>query len=232
MRLSSVLPYVSMSASVLLLSSLLSACDSSPDPVDNQMQQKVEAQRLQDELALQAHLKEVGKPITEANNPELYQQWGSEWIEIINNMLPLAIERVNDHPQCDKVMKAEIAESSIQGKNPILNISCQNGENYFVGLNDIANQIEPTPASELFGRGSNDYIQLCKEKIAPEMQFPESIQHDVKKTKVSVNKLAREVDVLLPFKVKTAYDTEVSHVVSCKIDSKTQTPKVIQIIWQ
>ncbi len=183
-------------------------------------EQEVESERLMQEVESELQLAEISKPFTEQEYPQLYEQWGKDWVEIINTMRPLAVERVRSQAECNEVAKAELSENSEVKQNPILNVSCENGEVFVISLGDITQEKRLYPMSKMFGKDPNEVIQSCLEDIQPHLMHPESISQDSINTSFNMDEKTQQLHVDIPITVKTGYNTRVAYRVQCLSDSQ------------
>ncbi len=184
-------------------------------------EQEVESNRLMQEIESELQLAEISKPLTKEEHPELYEQWGKDWVEIINTMRPLAVERVRLQPECQKqVAKVELADNSEIKKTPILNVSCKNGEVFVVTLGDITQEKRLYPVSKLFGKNAGDFVKLCLDDIKPHLMHPDSIVQDSINTTFDMDNSTQTLTIQIPITVETGYNTRIGHVVKCRSDSQ------------
>lgn len=181
---------------------------------------QAESNRLMAEVEKEIHLTEVSKAFSQQDYPSLYEQWGEEWMQIINTMLPLAAQRVQNQPECDRVANVDLSKTSKVGKSPILNVRCDNNEYFYISLGDITNEKRLYPISMLFGRNQNDYLDKCVEIIQKDLLHPKSLIRDEKNTNIQINKQKKNLEIQFPFTVKTGYKTTVTHNAFCVSDDK------------
>ncbi len=185
-----------------------------PDDDDKQPEQVME------KIETKLQLAELSQPFTQEDNPEIYQQWGNDWVDIINTMLPLSAERVYQQPECDMVEKLELSNKSIIQETPIVDVFCENEEVFSVTLNDVTQEKRLLPNSKLFGRTTDEFINACLQPIKPNLMYPDSIVPDALNTNINMDNTQQKLNIQMPITVKTGYDSHITHMVTCQVDSQ------------
>ncbi len=199
-------------ASVFLL---VTACDS------KQSDEKKSSNKVMSAIEVKLALAELSKPLTQEDNEEIYQQWGEDWLEIINTIRPLSAELVYQQPECDMVEKLELSDKSIIQETPIIDVFCENEEVFSLDLNDVTQEKRLLPNSKRLGRKTADeFINACLTPIRPILMYPDSIVADTMKSDFQLDKTQQKLTVQIPISVQTGYDTKISHLVSCQVNSQ------------
>ena len=80
----------------------------------------------------------IAVPYTQDYYPNLYETWGEEWVNNINAMMPLVVNRVLANPQCDAPAIADLSdEKSIIREKAVFFVDCENKERFYVTQNEL-----------------------------------------------------------------------------------------------
>ncbi len=186
----------------------------------SQPNENEQSEQVTNKIEIELQLAELSKPFTQEDNSEIYQQWGKDWIEIINTMLPLSAERVYQQPECDMVEKLELSNKSIIQEKPIVDVFCENEEVFSVTLSDVTQEKRLLPNSKLFGRTTDEFINACLQPIKPNLMYPDSIVPDGVNTKIDMDSTQQKLNIEMPITVKTGYNSHITHLVTCQVDSQ------------
>ncbi|MBS9778988.1 MAG: hypothetical protein KGV51_00025 [Moraxellaceae bacterium] len=196
------------------VSLLLTACDFAKS------EEEKKADKAMEKVEIKLELAELSKPLTKEDNSKIYQQWGDEWLDVINTMLPLATDSVYKQPDCDMVEAIELSDNSVIQETPIVDVYCENGEVFSVSLNDVTQNRRILPNSKRLGRHTDEFINACLQPIKPDLMYPDSIVADSINANVELDKTQQRLIIQMPVIVKTGYDTKITHMVTCQVDNQ------------
>ncbi len=179
-----------------------------------------QSKQVMEKIEMDLELAELSKPLTQEDNPQIYEQWGEDWVGVINTMLPLSAERVQQQPECDMVEKLELSNKSTIQKTPIVDVFCKNDEVFSVSLSDVTKEKRLFPQSKLFGKNADEFVNACLEPIKPNLMYPDSIVPDVMNGNFEEDKTQQKLTIQIPITVKTGYDTKITHMVFCQVDNQ------------
>ena len=77
--------------SILIIPFLIIGCDSNSS----------ESSHLENTNSQQTNNELIIVPYSKEETPKVYKQWGSKWVERINQMMPQAVEKIKGNPKCD-----------------------------------------------------------------------------------------------------------------------------------
>ncbi len=185
-----------------------------------QSTEEKQAENVKEKIEIDIELAKLSKPFTQEDNPQIYQQWGKDWVDIINTMLPLSAESVYKQPECDMVEKLELSEKSVMQEMPIVDVFCENEEIFSVTLSDVTQNKRLFPQSKLFGKSTDELINACLQPIKPNLMHPDSITTDGVNINLTMDSNQQSLTMQIPITVKTGYDSHITHMVSCQVDSQ------------
>lgn len=192
----------------------LTACDFTKS------EEEKKADKAMEKVEMKLELAELSKPFTKEDHPKIYQQWGDEWLDVINTMLPLATDSVYQQPDCDMVEAIELSDNSVIQETPIVDVYCENGEVFSVSLNDVTQNRRILPNSKRLGRHTDEFIHACLQPIKPDLMYPDSIIADSINANIELDETQQRLIIQMPVSVKTGYDTKIIHLVTCQVDSQ------------
>lgn len=77
-------------------------------------------------------------PYTQDWTPKLYATWGKEWVDKINKMMPLAVDKVALNPNCDEPDMIELSDNkSVVKKEVVFFVDCKNKQRFYISQNDL-----------------------------------------------------------------------------------------------
>lgn len=165
---------------LLALIPLLSACSSESNDTETSNDKDISV--VESDIA-----NEVDKPkvdysdvvyeITKDGYPKTYNTWGKEWIDKINNMMPLAVEAVAANPKCDAPEMIGLSENrSTPKEEAVFFVDCANYERFFVSQNELKEGTELQAESEVLAGDPSKYIEPCKDLIKAQLTYPSSFK--------------------------------------------------------
>lgn len=159
---------------LLALIPLISACSSEPN-TQNTDNSVVESEAATEVDKPKADYSDVVYEITKDEYPKIYSTWGKEWIDKINNMMPLAVEAVAANTKCDSPEMIGLSENrSTPKKEAVFFVDCANYERFFVSQNELKEGTELHAESEVLAGDPSKYIEPCKDLIKAQLTYPSS----------------------------------------------------------
>lgn len=160
----------------LALIPLISACSSEPstENTDNSVAESEVSTQVDKP---KVDYSDVVYEITKDEYPKTYNAWGKEWIDNINNMMPLAVEVVAANPKCDAPDMIGLSEErSTLKKEAVFFVDCANYERFYVSQNELEEGTELQAESEILSGDPAKYIEPCKELIKSKLTYPSSFK--------------------------------------------------------
>ena len=115
--------------------------------------------------------------MTEGFYPKTYAQWGGEGIRKINQLMPLAAEKVSSFSPCDKVSIVELSLRSSPGGNIVFFVDCKNNERFYISENELTSSSPILTQTEKMRALSNfEATQACEKAIKSKLNYPLSFK--------------------------------------------------------
>lgn len=122
----------------------------------------------------------VAYEITEKGYPGTYAKWGKEWIDDINRMMPLAVQRVASNPKCDAPETADLSDNRSSPKQEaVFYVDCRNGERFYISQNELNDNTQIEAESEVLSGEPSEYIKPCQEMVKAQLTYPNSFDANI-----------------------------------------------------
>ncbi|UNU74033.1 hypothetical protein LU293_03835 [Moraxella nasovis] len=157
--------------------------------------------------------------ITQDGFPKMYKAWGKQWVDKINETMPIAINHVAKSEKCDEPVDIGLSnERSEPRKAMVFYVDCQNGERFYVTEQDLKQDTIVGAESEKLAEPS-EYIRPCIEGIKARVNYPATF--DEKTLSIRAYKgTSGNVVVNVPFTAKNGFGVEEEHQARCVIDTR------------
>lgn len=118
--------------------------------------------------------------ITKKGFPKTYDNWGKKWIDDINTMMPLAVQRVASNSLCDEPIDVDLSDNrSTIKKEAVFYVDCANGERFYISQNELSNTTKIQAESDVLSGVPSQYIEPCREMIKAQLNQPSSFNADI-----------------------------------------------------
>jgi hypothetical protein len=156
-------------------------------------------------------------PITQKSYPKLYAEWGANGIKRINELMPLAAQKVAASPECDRVDLVEISKQRSSPETKIVFfVDCANGKRFYIDQADLqsfqAAQSQTTKGSKL---GDQQAIAACEQAVRAQLTNPMTFNRKFGTTSVYRAPTTGNVVVQFTFEAKNNLGAELSHKARC-----------------
>lgn len=122
----------------------------------------------------------IAIPYTEKSYPKLYAAWGKEWVDDINNMMPLVVQRVAANPKCDAPSIADLSDNrSTVRQEAAFFVDCENGERFYVNQNELTDTTQLEAESDMLSGKPSDYIESCRDMVKAQLNYPSSFDEEL-----------------------------------------------------
>ncbi len=169
----------------------------------------------------------VAYEITEQGYPGTYAKWGKEWIDDINRMMPLVVERIASNPKCDAPEIADLSDNrSSLKQEAVFYVDCKNGERFYISQNELAETTKVEAESDMLSGEPSQYIQPCREMIKMQLNYPSTFEDTfggVSAFKGTSGNIVVEVD----FTAKNAVGAELPQSARCVFGTNGQNEAII-----
>lgn len=169
----------------------------------------------------------VAYQITEQDYPGTYAKWGKKWIDDINSMMPLVVERIASNPKCDAPEIADLSDNrSSLKQEAVFYVDCKNGERFYVSQNELSEVTKIKAESEMLSGEPSQYIQPCREMIKPQLSYPSTFDESlggVSAFKGTSGNIVVEID----FTAKNAIGTELPQSARCVFGTNGENEAII-----
>lgn len=169
----------------------------------------------------------VSYEITESGYPETYSKWGKEWIDEINRMMPLAVERVASNPKCNSPEIADLSGNrSTPKKEAVFYVDCSNGERFYISQNELNDTTQIQAESDVLSGEPSQYIQPCRDMIKAQLSYPSAFNEvfgSVNAFKGTSSNMVVEID----FTAKNAIGAELPQSARCVFGTNGENEAVI-----
>lgn len=167
--------------------------------------------------------KNIAYEITEKDHAKTYARWGKEWVDSINTMMPLAVDKVASNEKCDSPSKVDLSDTrSTVKKEVVFYVDCENDERFYVNQAEI---LDPTPLvaeSDALNEDEGAYTLACVELSKTKVEYPSSfkpIKPDVLAFKGSSGNMIVEV----PFTTLNSYGADLPMLARCIFSTTGKT---------
>lgn len=125
-------------------------------------------------------------PITQKGYPKLYAAWGAAGVKKINQIMPLAAQKVAASPECDVVDLVEISQNrSTPGRDIVFFVDCANRKRFYIGQSDLQS---PAAAQSQPGKMASftdaQAISTCESAVKAQLHNPLTFSHKFGTTSV------------------------------------------------
>lgn len=167
--------------------------------------------------------KNIAYKITEKDHAKTYVRWGKEWVDSINTMMPLAVDKVASNAKCDSPSKAGLSDTrSTVKKEVVLYVDCENTERFYVNQAEIFNPTPLVAESDALNEDEGAYTLACVELSKTKVEYPSSfkpIKPDVLAFKGSSGNMIVEV----PFTTLNSYGADLPMLARCIFSTTGKT---------
>ena len=164
--------------------------------------------------------------ITEKGYPGTYAKWGKEWIDDINRMMPLAVQRVASNPKCDAPETADLSDNRSSPKQEaVFYVDCRNGERFYISQNELTDTTQIEAESEVLSGEPSDYIKPCQEMVKAQLNYPSSFDADIGTS--AFKGTSGNIVVEMSFTAKNALGAELPQAARCVFGTNGENEAVI-----
>lgn len=168
----------------------------------------------------------VAYEITEKGYPGTYAKWGKEWIDDINRMMPLAVQRVASNPKCDVPETADLSDNRSSPKQEaVFYVDCRNGERFYMSQNEITDTTQIEAESEVLSGEPSEYIKPCQEMVKAQLNYPSSFDADIGTS--AFKGTSGNIVVEMSFTAKNALGAELPQSARCVFGTDGENEAVI-----
>lgn len=175
--------------SILIIPFLIIGCDSNSS----------ESSHLENTNSQQTNNELIIVPYSKEETPKVYKQWGSKWVEKINQMMPQAVEKIKGNPKCDAPESVILSEQKSRvKKEAIFIVDCINRERFYVSQKELQNDKPIKAQTDVLGEPSQ-YIKTCQDKLKKSLDYPVSFETDgmtMRKAPIG------NIEIILPYSVQ------------------------------
>ncbi|MCO5085155.1 MAG: hypothetical protein M9939_26620 [Mesorhizobium sp.] len=160
-------------------------------------------------------------PITKQDAPELFRQWGQEWIDRINKATEEAVNITASAEKCDEVSLSGFSfDRSVPKEKFSVFVDCLNGERfYYTEAETQSSAPQPTALSESLAKITDiDAFTSCEALAKPQLNFPSTM--DVSWLNSVADRKQFGINVALSFEAKNALGNEVPYVAYCVVTAE------------
>ena len=161
-------------------------------------------------------------PLTKADYPKLYKEWGSKGFKKINALMPKAAEKAAASNECDKVIMANI--STQRSKSPskiVFFVDCQNNKRFYIEDNDLtSNSAIESQEAKIAKITDMAAIDGCDSAIKAQLNNPLTFDRKILSTQVIRGKQVGNVIVRFEFEAKNDLGASLPHKAECVINDK------------
>ena len=162
----------------------------------------------------------VAYEITENGYPQTYARWGKKWIDDINRMMPLAVQRVAENPKCDAPSAADLSDNrSTVKQEAVFYVDCVNGERFYISQNELQNVSEVKAESDKLEGEPYQYIPACRKAVQSQLQYPSSFKEKPWST-IATKTMSGNIEVIMPFTAKNGFGNELPQTARCLITTQ------------
>ncbi len=143
-------------------------------------------------------------PITQKSYPKLYAAWGAAGVKRINELMPMAAQKVAASPECDKVDLVEISQGrSTPGKKIVFFVDCANTKRFFVEDTELSTTgPAQSQAAKMSGLSDSQATQTCESAIKAQLTNPMTFNRKMGTTSVYRAPTTANVVVQFNFEAK------------------------------
>lgn len=168
----------------------------------------------------------VSYDITEKGYPGTYVKWGKTWIDDINRMMPLAVQRVASNPSCDSPEIADLSDNrSTPQQEAIFYIDCTNGQRFYISQNELNDTNEIVAESDVLIGEPTQYIKPCQDMVKAQLNYPSAFDENMG-TK-AYKGTSGNIVVEMPFTAKNALGNELPQAARCVFGTNDENEAVI-----
>lgn len=168
----------------------------------------------------------VAYEITESGYPKTYARWGRKWIDDINSMMPLAVQRVAENPACDAPEAADLSDNrSSPQVEAVFYVDCSNGERFYVSQNELSDTTKIQAESDVLGGEPSEYIKPCQEMVKAQLNYPSSLDADIGTS--AFKGTSGNIVVEMSFTAKNALGAELPQSARCVFGTNGENEAVI-----
>lgn len=168
----------------------------------------------------------VAYEITENGFPKTYARWGKKWIDDINRMMPLAVQRVAENPRCDAPEAADLSDNRSSPKvEAVFYVDCSNGERFYVSQNELSNTTPIQAESDVLSGEPSEYIKPCQEMIEAQLNYPSSFNANIGTN--AFKGTSGNIVVEMSFTAKNALGAELPQAARCVFGTNGENEAVI-----
>ena len=168
----------------------------------------------------------VAYEITENGFPKTYARWGKKWIDDINSMMPLAVQRVAENPTCDAPEAADLSDNrSSPQVEAVFYVDCSNGERFYVSQNELSNTTQIQAESDVLSGEPSEYIKPCQQMVKAQLSYPSSFNANIGTN--AFKGTSGNIVVEMSFTAKNALGAELLHAARCVFGTNGENEAVI-----
>lgn len=168
----------------------------------------------------------VAYEITESGYPKTYARWGRKWIDDINSMMPLAVQRVAENPRCDAPEAADLSDNRSSPKvEAVFYVDCSNGERFYVSQNELSNTTPIQAESDVLSGQPSEYIKPCQEMVEAQLNYPSSFNANIGTN--AFKGTSGNIVVEMSFTAKNALGAELPQAARCVFGTNGENEAVI-----
>lgn len=165
--------------------------------------------------------------ITEKGYSGTYAKWGKEWIDDINRMMPLAVQRVASNPKCDAPETADLSDNRSSPKQEaVFYVDCRNGERFYISQNELTDTTQIEAESEVLSGEPSEYIKPCQEMVKAQLNYPSSFDADIGTS--AFKGTSGNIVVEMSFTAKNALGAELPQSARCVFGTNGENEAVIE----
>lgn len=156
-------------------------------------------------------------PITQKGYPKLYAEWGAEKIKEVNELMPLAAEKIAASSECDKV---EIVGLSTQRSSPngdmVFFVDCLNGKRFYVSRAELKSTSSVQSQEKKMSEFSNQQAtEACEHAIKTQLTNPMTFSKIFGSSSVYRAPTTGNIVVDFTFDAKNNLGNELPHKARC-----------------
>lgn len=165
-------------------------------------------------------------PYTEKSYPKLYAEWGDDWIEEINAMLPEVVAKVATESKCDIPEIVDISEMrSTPKKEAVFFVDCRNQERFYISQNELSDTKQVKAESDVLSGEPSQYIRPCEDMIKAQLSYPSTLRSNMGTN--AFKGTSGNMVVEISFTTKNALGAELPQAARCVFSTDGKNEAVI-----
>ena len=189
--------------SILIIPFLIIGCDSNSS----------ESSHLENTNSQQTNNELIIVPYSKEETPKVYKQWGSKWVEKINQMMPQAVEKIKGNPKCDAPESVILSEQKSRvKKEAIFIVDCANGERFYVSQKEFKSNKVIKAQTDKLGEPSA-YVESCKKAIKDSVEYPIKFDSGITSRKTQ----SGNIEVIVPYKMQNGLNSRSRLAMRCLV---------------